>query len=123
MKLHQKNKNKNSTEECIHVPERYGVLIQTTDIWKLCLIFINSQESSNANLDPQFLHYIKGSLDRACLSRDLPQRLVQTTGFKMAEPKEEENDLSFWDSFANNIWETSAYRLWYGVFRKIPSST
>lgn len=85
MKLNQKK----STEECIHLPERYGGMIQTTDIWKLCSIFMNSQKSSNANLNPQFLHYFKGTLDSALfVTHDLPQRHVGTTGFKMAKSQE-----------------------------------
>lgn len=42
MNLNETELKKKSAEECIHVPERYGGMIQTADTWKLCLIFTNS---------------------------------------------------------------------------------
>lgn len=64
------NPQKKCRKECARIPEGWEAWFRTMDIWKRCLIFFSTKSliGSNANLNPQFLHYFKGNLHSACLS-------------------------------------------------------
>lgn len=77
---------------------------------------MNSQKSSNANLNPQFLYHFKGSLDSACLSHMICLNDMYGQLDLKWQNLQKRYCISYRDLSANDIWETSAYHFMVWIF-------
>lgn len=93
-----------------------GAWLRQLDTWQNCLIFMNSQKSSNSNLNPQFLYYFKGSLDSACLSHMICLNDMYGQLDLKWQNLQKRYCISYRDLSANDIWETSAYHFMVWIF-------